>query len=72
MVPLKEGGSVVADEQYLRDSILNPAKQVVMGYQPQMPIYEFSEVQVLQLIAHLRSLSQRPSAPSAEQKFPGN
>ncbi len=72
MVPLKEGGPVVADEQYLRDSILNPAKQVVRGYQPQMPIYEFSEVQVLQLLAYLRSLSQTPSGPSSEQNLPGD
>jgi cytochrome c oxidase subunit 2 len=71
-VPLKEGGQAVADEQYLRDSILNPAKQVVVGYQAQMPVYEFSEVQVLQLIAYLRSLSQKPSSPSADQQAPPN
>jgi cytochrome c oxidase subunit 2 len=69
-VPLKTGGMVVADEQYLRDSILNPAKQVVTGYEPQMPIYELSEVEVLQLIAYLRSLSQKPPQAPADRNPP--
>lgn len=60
-VPLTGGGSVTADEQYLHDAIVNPAKQVVAGYQAQMPVFQFSEVQVLQLIAYLRSLSQKQS-----------
>lgn len=69
-VPLKDGGSTIANEQYIRDSILTPAKQVVAGYQPQMPVYEFSEVQVLQLIAYLRSLSQRPSGAATNPNPP--
>jgi cytochrome c oxidase subunit 2 len=69
-VPLTGGGSVEADEQYLHDAIVNPAKQVVAGYQPQMPIYNFSEVQVLQIIAYLRSLSRKPSDATANSKAP--
>jgi cytochrome c oxidase subunit 2 len=34
MVPLTNGQSVKADEQYLLESILDPDKQIVRGYQP--------------------------------------
>jgi cytochrome c oxidase subunit 2 len=69
-VPLTGGGSVVADEQYLHDAIVNPAKQVVAGYQAQMPIYEFSEVQVLQIIAYLRSLPPKATDGTADENAP--
>lgn len=59
LVPLKGGGAVVANEQYLRDSILDPPKQVVAGFEPVMPSFKtlLSEAEVLQLIAYLKSLS---------------
>jgi cytochrome c oxidase subunit 2 len=58
-VPLKDGRAVVADEQYLRDSILNPAKDVVAGYEPVMPAFRtlLTEGEVLQLIAYLKTLA---------------
>jgi cytochrome c oxidase subunit II len=58
MVPLSDGTFVRADDQYLRDSILLPASQVVAGYQPVMPTYQgrITEEQLLQLIAYLKSL----------------
>ena len=34
MVPLATGQSVKADEQYLLESIVDPDKQIVEGYQP--------------------------------------
>jgi cytochrome c oxidase subunit 2 len=59
-VRLQNGQSVVADENYLRESILRPAAKVVAGYQPIMPTFEgqVGEEGVLQLIAYLKSLSQ--------------
>jgi cytochrome c oxidase subunit 2 len=59
-VRLQNGQSVVADETYLRESILRPAAKVVAGYQPIMPTFEgqVGEEGVLQLIAYLKSLSQ--------------
>jgi len=36
-VALADGSFVEADDQYLRDSILEPTKQVVAGYSPVMP-----------------------------------
>ena len=47
---------------------LDPARQVVAGFQPLMPTFrsQLSEAQVLQLIAYIRTLGT-PPAPSAEQ-----
>lgn len=56
-VKLKDGSTVVADEAYLRESILNPTKQIVAGYPPSMPPYNYlKEEQVNQLIAYIKSL----------------
>jgi protein SCO1 len=38
-VRLEGGGTVLADDAYLRQSILAPARQVVSGYNPLMPAY---------------------------------
>ena len=61
-VKLGTGDTVVADEAYVRDSILNPAARVVAGYQPVMPTYQgqASEEQLIALIAYIQSL-QVPS-----------
>jgi cytochrome c oxidase subunit 2 len=58
-VALQDGQRVVADEDYLRESIMRPAAKVVAGYPPIMPSYEgqTSEAQVLELIREIKSLS---------------
>ena len=58
MVPLSDGTFVIADDKYLRDSILLPSSQIVAGYQPLMPTYEgnVTEVVLLELIAYLKSI----------------
>ena len=58
-VPLQAGGTVVADERYLRDSILMPEKDVVAGYSPVMPSFDglIGEEDLLRIIAYLKSLS---------------
>jgi cytochrome c oxidase subunit 2 len=62
-VALADGTSVVADEGYLRESILNPQAKIVAGYEPVMPTFQglFSEEDLMQLIAYLKSLA----APAA-------
>jgi cytochrome c oxidase subunit 2 len=54
-VALSDGRTVVADDAYLRDSILLPARDVVAGYKPIMP--DFSTIldagQVEALVAWL-------------------
>lgn len=60
-VHLQDGRSVVADANYLRDSILVPAKDVVAGFAPVMPSYagQVSEEDIAALIAYLQSTSPR-------------
>jgi cytochrome c oxidase subunit 2 len=57
---LTGGQSVIADEAYLRESILNPGAKVVAGYQPIMPTFQgqASEEGLLQIIAYIRSLER--------------
>jgi cytochrome c oxidase subunit II len=57
--PLEGGKGVVADERYLRDSILDPRVEVAAGFQPLMPTYkgQVNEEQLLELIAYIKSLA---------------
>ncbi len=56
--PLVSGETVVADEAYLKESILHSRAKIVEGYAASMPGYEsvFSEEEVSHLIAYLQSL----------------
>ena len=58
-VKIKGGGEVVADEAYLRESILNSQAKIVEGYLPVMPVFkgQVTEEQVMQLIAYIKTLS---------------
>jgi cytochrome c oxidase subunit 2 len=57
-VALASGAVVRADEDYLRDAIVLPQKDVVAGYQPVMPSYRtvLKEDDLVTLIAYLKSL----------------
>lgn len=57
---LKGGGSIIADESYLRESILNPADRIVHGYQSTMPTYrgQISDEQLNELIEYIKSLKR--------------
>ena len=56
-VQLNNGTTIVADETYVRESILTPQAKIVAGYQPIMPTFKglVSEEQLLQLIAYIKS-----------------
>jgi len=58
-VQLQSGGTITADESYIRESILDPNAKITQGFQPQMPTYKgvLSEEQVLQLIAYIKTVS---------------
>lgn len=64
-VNLAAGQTVIADESYLRESIVAPNAKLVEGFQPLMPTYQglISEEGILQLIAYIKSLS-KPQAAS--------
>lgn len=57
-VPLEGGGTVTADDDYLRESILNPDAKIVAGYRPIMPSFrgQVSDVELLQLVAFIKAL----------------
>ena len=57
-VKLVNGQTVVADQEYIRESILNPSAKVVAGYQVLMPMYrtQLTQEQVNQLAAYVKSL----------------
>ena len=57
-VKLEGGRTAVADESYLRESILTPQMKIVQGYGPLMPTFQglVSEDQLLQLIEYIKSL----------------
>jgi cytochrome c oxidase subunit II len=60
---MADGGTLVADEAYLREAILRPHNRLTAGYGPTMPAYEgqISEVDVLNLIAFIRTGGVAPA-----------
>ena len=71
-VTLQAGNKVVADETYIRESIVNPAAKVVFGYQPIMPTFQgqISEEGLLQLLAYIKSLEASKTAVPAPAAAP--
>jgi cytochrome c oxidase subunit 2 len=57
-VLLQTGEKVIADESYLRESILYPQRKVVAGYRTLMPTFQgqIEEENLLQIIAYIKSL----------------
>ena len=63
-VQLAGGGTVQADEGYIRESILQPQAKIVAGYGPIMPTFQglVTEEGVMQLIEYIKSLGPQPGA----------
>jgi cytochrome c oxidase subunit 2 len=63
-VPLSDGTTEIADERYIRDSILNPRAHIVAGYKPLMPSYEgkLSEDEIIKIVAYVKSLADETGA----------
>jgi cytochrome c oxidase subunit 2 len=63
-VQLEDGRIVNADENYIRESILDPGAKVVKGFKPVMPTFQglVSEEQLNALVAYVKSLT--PSSAS--------
>jgi cytochrome c oxidase subunit 2 len=61
-VLLADGTSVVADDAYIRESILQPNAKIVAGYQPLMPTFQgqLTEEQILALTSYIKSLQSQP------------
>jgi cytochrome c oxidase subunit 2 len=66
-VLLEGGQTVVADENYIRESIVSPQSKLVAGFQPLMPTFQglVSEEGLLQLIAYIKSLQKAAPTESS-------
>jgi cytochrome c oxidase subunit 2 len=58
-VPLADGTTVIADDRYIRDSILLPKSQIVASFEPVMPSFAnvIGEDDLIRLVAYIHSLS---------------
>jgi len=58
-VQLQDGRTVTADENYLRECILDPGARRVKGFQPIMPTFQglVTEEQVNALVAYIKSIA---------------
>jgi cytochrome c oxidase subunit II len=56
--PLTDGRSVVVDDNYIRESILNPAAKIAAGYQPLMPAFQgqVNEEDLIRLLSYVKSI----------------
>ncbi len=59
-VLLEDGRTVIADENYIRESILDPGAKIVNGFKPIMPTFQgqVSDEQLSALVAYVKSLAQ--------------
>jgi cytochrome c oxidase subunit 2 len=57
-VPLADGKSVEADEEYLRESIVDPNAKIVKGFQPIMPSFKatLKDDDLAAIVAYLKTL----------------
>jgi cytochrome c oxidase subunit 2 len=64
-VVLRGGGRVLADENYIRESVLDPQAKIVAGYDPVMPTYKgrLKDDEISALIAYLKSLAKPEKEP---------
>jgi cytochrome c oxidase subunit 2 len=71
-VSLANGERLVADEAYIRESIVNPTAKIVAGFQPVMPAYQglVTEEGLMQLVAYIESLSGPAPAPAGAGATP--
>lgn len=73
--PLSDGTSVAADEEYLRESIVEPGAKVVKGYPNVMPTFRtgLSDDEIGEIIVYLKSLGgegERKEAGAKEAVSP--
>ncbi len=75
-VQLQDGRIVTADENYIRESILDPGAKVVNGFKPVMPTFQglVSDEQVNALVAYVKSIggasAGKTSAAMAQPSAP--
>jgi cytochrome c oxidase subunit II len=70
-VHLQDGRTVIADEEYLRESILAPGAKIVAGWQNIMPTFQgqVSPEEINELVAFIKSL-KKGQTPRRVEEFP--
>jgi len=66
---LTNGQSVVVDDNYIRESILDPQAKIAAGFQPVMPVFkgQVSEDDLIRLLAYVRTLgAEQKPVPAVE------
>jgi cytochrome c oxidase subunit 2 len=73
-VQISTGQTVIADESYIRESILTPDAKVVYGFNAIMPNFTgvISEEKIVALIAYIKALGPEPGTqqPSSSGTAP--
>jgi cytochrome c oxidase subunit 2 len=70
-VLLDDGRTVIADESYVRESVLNPGAKIASGFKNIMPTFQgqISEEEVIGLVAYIKALgagTANPPVPVAD------
>ena len=67
---LADGSKVAVDENYVRESILEPKAKVAAGYQPVMPSYkgQLSDDDIYCLTEYIKSLSSNTPKSAADKQ----
>ncbi|HEX8407957.1 MAG TPA: cytochrome c oxidase subunit II [Thermoanaerobaculia bacterium] len=68
---LTNGTIITADDNYIRESILNPQAKIAAGFQPIMPTFQgqVNEDDLIRLLAYVRTLgSEQPQATPVESQ----
>jgi cytochrome c oxidase subunit II len=71
--PLTNGQNVLVDDNYVRESILNPTAKVAAGFAPIMPVFQgqVNEEDLLRLLAYIKSLAPE-QAPATAVESPAS
>ena len=67
-VPMLAGGTVIADDSYLRDKILNPDGHLIAGYKQVMPSFKgvLAEDDLVRIVAYIKSIGQQTASLGGE------
>ncbi len=73
-VVLRDGSVLVADENYVRESILEPQARIVAGYEPVMPTFKgrLADAEITALIAYLNAAGTGGGEPEARDGSSGS
>lgn len=71
--PLADGSTIVADENYIRESILYPGRKIHAGYANVMPQFQglLSDQQIDGIIAYMRTISDKGGPAEGEGEGEG-